>query len=57
MQNILWGKMNIETLTEYLKIHIISLEQDLESNPESIHVVDLNGQIVACEHILGVINE
>jgi hypothetical protein len=49
--------MDLNTLREYLKIHIISLEQDLESNPESIHVVDLNGQIVACEHILGVINE
>jgi hypothetical protein len=49
--------MDLNTLREYIKIHIISLEQDLESNPESIHVVDLNGQIVACEHILGVINE
>jgi len=49
--------MDINTLREYINIHIISLEQDLESNPESINVVDIAGQIEACKHILGVINE
>ena len=49
--------MDINTLKEYLNIHLISLEQDLESNPDSINVVDIEGQIYAVKHILGVINE
>jgi hypothetical protein len=39
---------------EYAKIHIISLEQDLESNPESINVIDIPGQIHATKHLLSV---
>jgi len=39
---------------EYMKIHLISLEQDLESNPESINVIDIPGQIYATEHLLSV---
>jgi hypothetical protein len=39
---------------EYMKIHLISLEQDLESNPESINVIDIPGQIEATEHLLSV---
>ena len=49
--------MDLETLREYISLHIISLEQDLESNPESINVVDIAGQIEGCKHILGVIND
>jgi hypothetical protein len=49
--------MDINTLREYLKIHIISLEQDLQDNPESDNVIDIAGQIEGCKHILGVINE
>ena len=49
--------MDLNTLREYLKIHLISLEQDLEQNPESNNVVDIEGQIHAINHILGVINE
>ena len=49
--------MDLETLKEYIRLHIISLEQDLESNPESINVVDIAGQIEGCKHILGVIND
>ena len=49
--------MDLETLREYIRLHIISLEQDLESNPESINVVDIAGQIEGCKHILGVIND
>jgi hypothetical protein len=36
---------------EYAKIHIISLEQDLESNPESINVIDIPGQISCNQNI------
>jgi hypothetical protein len=39
---------------EYMKLHLISLEQDLEKNPESINVVDIQGQIHATRHLLSV---
>jgi hypothetical protein len=39
---------------EYMKLHLISLEQDLEMNPESINVISLNGQIIATRHLLSV---
>jgi len=39
---------------EYAKLHLISLEQDLEKNPESINVIDIPGQIQATEHLLSV---
>ena len=39
---------------EYMKIHLISLEQDLESNPESINVIDIPGQIYDTKHLLSV---
>ena len=44
-------------LVEYMKIHLISLEQDLEDNPESINVVDIPGQIYAVRHLLEVADE
>jgi hypothetical protein len=37
-----------------MKLHLISLEQDLESNPESINVIDIPGQIEATRHLLSV---
>jgi hypothetical protein len=37
-----------------MKLHLISLKQDLEMNPESINVVDITGQIYATEHLLSV---
>jgi hypothetical protein len=39
---------------EYMKLHLTSLEQDLESNPESINVIDIQGQIEATRHLLSV---
>ena len=39
---------------EYMKLHLISLEQVLESNPESINVIDIPGQIEATRHLLSV---
>ena len=39
---------------EYMKIHLISLNQDLEMNPESINVIDIPGQIHATRHLLSV---
>jgi hypothetical protein len=37
-----------------MKIHLVSLEQDLEMNPESINVIDIPGQIEATRHLLSV---
>ena len=48
---------SMDNLIEYMKIHLISLEQDLEDNPESINVVDIPGQIYAIKHLLEVANE
>jgi hypothetical protein len=39
---------------EYMKLHLLSLEQDLEMNPESINVIDIPGQIEATRHLLSV---
>ena len=46
-----------DRLVEYMKLHLISLEQDLEDNPESINVVDIPGQIYAVRHLLEVAND
>jgi len=37
-----------------MKLHLLSLEQDLEMNPESINVIDIPGQIEATRHLLSV---
>ena len=39
---------------EYMKLHLLSLEQDLEKNPESINVIDIPGQIEDTRHLLSV---
>ena len=46
----------MNTLIEYLKIHIISLEQDLDKFPDgdTYALLHLNGQIFATRHILSV---
>jgi hypothetical protein len=65
--------MDLNTFREYLKLHLISLEQDSErleelmnnySNFEDdeyreleIEDISNNGQIIACYHLLGVLDE
>jgi hypothetical protein len=48
--------MNINTLIEYIKIHIISLEQDYNMLPDGDRdsVIHLNGQVLAAKHLLSV---
>ena len=61
--------MNIETLIEYMKLHLISLEQDqaeisnrmeaLDPNSKDFNYLDteynwINGQIAGISHILEV---
>ena len=52
--------MDLNTLTEYIKIHRISLIQDnakLIQDTNSPEWNFLQGQIIGVEHILGVIYE
>ncbi len=65
--------MDINTFKEYIKAHIISLEQDseeleqemntyeeLESNEfQALEIEDIsiNGQLIACYHLLRVLDE
>ena len=65
--------MNLETFKEYLKLHLLSLEQDSEKIDEAmnnysnfeddayreleIEDISTNGQIIACYHLLGVLDE
>ena len=52
--------MDLNTLTEYIKIHRISLIQDnanLIQDTNSPEWNFLQGQIIGVEHILGVIDE
>ena len=58
--------MDLNTLREYINIHIISLEQDLEDAKEGIDIPDeeyfgsddyYEGAIDTCNHLLEYINE
>ena len=55
--------MDLNTLKEYLKIHLISLEQDIQEHGnylDEVSIMDVNyitGQQVAIAHILEYINE
>lgn len=46
-------------LIEYIKIHIISLEQDLDGFPEGdlASVIHMNGQLYATRHLLSVVED
>jgi len=54
--------MDLNTLKEYIRLHVISLEQDMayiqehESNSDEM-VSYLEGSIDVCNHILEAINE
>ena len=50
--------MNLETLTEYIKINIVSMEQDLENEDGADSIVPyLEGAIHVSKHYLEVLNE
>ena len=65
--------MDIQTFKEYLKLHLLSLEQDSKKIEEAmdnysnfeddeyreleIEDISTNGQIIACYHLLGVLDE
>ena len=39
---------------EYMKIHLISLNQDLEADYNVQSIINIQGQIIATEHLLSV---
>jgi hypothetical protein len=65
--------MDLNTFKEYIKAHLISLEQDSEELQKQmgfyddydsdeykdleIEDISLNGQMIACYHLLGVLDE
>ena len=50
--------MNLETLTEYIKITVLSMEQDLENEDGADSIVPyLEGAIHISKHYLEYINE
>jgi hypothetical protein len=65
--------MDLNTFKEYLKLHLLSLEQDSAKIDEAmnnyfnfeddayreleIEDISTNGQIIACYHLLGVLDE
>jgi hypothetical protein len=42
---------------EYMKIHLISLNQDLEDNYNVESKINIQGQIMATEHLLSVASD
>ena len=65
--------MDLNTFKEYIKLHLISLEQDSEELEKQmgfyddydsdeykdleIEDISVNGQMIACYHLLGVLDE
>jgi len=45
------------SLVEYMKIHLISLNQDLDKDLNVESKINIQGQIMAIEHLLEVSNE
>ena len=48
------GVSGLDIMHGELKNLMLIAEQDLESNPESINVIDIPGQIEATRHLLSV---
>jgi hypothetical protein len=48
--------MKMNPIVEYIRIHLISLEQDYDRLPDGDRdsVIHLNGQVLATRHILSV---
>jgi hypothetical protein len=46
-----------DKLIEYMKIHLVSLNQDLDKDLNVESKINIQGQIMAIEHLLEVSNE
>jgi hypothetical protein len=49
--------LTTDKLIEYMKIHLISLNQDLDKDLNVQSKINIQGQIMAIEHLLEVANE
>ena len=49
--------LTTDKLIEYMKIHLISLNQDLDKDLNVESKINIQGQIMAIEHLLEVSNE
>jgi hypothetical protein len=47
-------KISMTNLIEYMKIHLISLNQDFEEDYSTETKINIQGQIMATEHLLSV---
>jgi hypothetical protein len=49
--------MELNTLREYIKIHLVSLQQDYDRIPDGDKdsIIHLNGQVLATSHLLSVV--
>ena len=52
----MYQKMS-NSLIEYMKIHLISLNQDMDKDLNVESKINIQGQIMAIEHLLEVSNE
>ena len=48
------SKVNHTSLIEYMNIHLISLNQDMEKDLNVESKINIQGQIMATEHLLSV---
>ena len=46
-----------DKLIEYMKLHLISLNQDMDKDLNVESKINIQGQIMAIEHLLEVANE
>lgn len=46
-----------DKLIEYMKIHLISLNQDMDKDLNVESKINIQGQIMAIEHLLEYVNE
>ena len=46
-----------DNMIEYMKLHLISLNQDMDKNLNVESKINIQGQIMAIEHLLEVSNE
>ena len=49
--------LEFNKLVEYMNIHLISLNQDLDEDYNTETLINIQGQIMATEHFMSVAND
>jgi hypothetical protein len=49
--------LEFKKLIEYMNIHLISLNQDLDEDYNTETLINIQGQIMATEHFMSVAND